>query len=323
MRIVFMGTPSAAVPTLRRIVADGHEVVAVWTRADSVAGRGNKLTAPPVKEAAVELNLPVYQPTKIKTDEARELFASHKADVCVVVAYGRILPMSLLDTPKHGCINVHFSLLPKWRGAAPVNWAVMAGDTETGVTTMRMDEGLDTGDILLQRRTMIDEEETATDLTARLAEIGADLLSETLRELPNSAPRKQQGEASHAPLLTRDMGRIDWNMTASEIERRVRGLQPSPLAFTVLNGRRLIIWRARIVEGNLSDEATSDDSLEPGEVVEAHGGNLVVACGQGSKIGLIEVQPEGKRRMNVRDALNGMRVVVGAKSGVESDANRE
>ncbi len=309
-----MGTPSAAVPTLRRIVADGHDVVAVWTRADSLAGRGNKLTAPPVKEAAIELNLPVYQPTKIKTDEARELFASHEADVCVVVAYGRILPVSLLGAPKHGCVNVHFSLLPKWRGAAPVNWAVMVGDMETGVTTMRMDEGLDTGDILLQRRTMIEREETAMDLTVRLAEIGADLLSETLRELPELVPRAQEGEASHAPLLTRDMGRIDWTKDAGEIERRVRGLQPSPLAFTMLGGRRLIVWRARVAEGNTSGEVMSDDaSREAGEVVIAHGESLIVACGQGSKLGLIEVQPEGKRRMSVRDALNGMRVAVGER----------
>ncbi|MCP9493313.1 MAG: methionyl-tRNA formyltransferase [Pyrinomonadaceae bacterium MAG19_C2-C3] len=309
-----MGTPTAAVPVLRRIVADGHDVVAVWTRADSIAGRGNKLTAPPVKEAAMDLNLPVYQPTKIKTDEARELFASHEADACVVVAYGRILPVSLLDTPKHGCINVHFSLLPKWRGAAPVNWAVMAGDMETGVTTMQMDEGLDTGDILLQRGTTIEKEETATDLTARLAEMGADLLSETLRELPNLTPRKQEGEASHAPMLTRDMGHIDWTKSANEIERRVRGLQPSPLAFTTLNSRRLIVWRARVVNENINGEAMNDDAAhDAGEIIEARGENLIVRCGQGSALGLIEVQPEGKRRISVRDALNGMRVTAGTK----------
>ena len=306
-----MGTPAAAVPTLRRIVADGHEVVAVWTRADSIAGRGNKLTAPPVKVAAIESNLPVYQPTKIKTDEARELFASHAADVCVVVAYGRILPASLLYAPKHGCINVHFSLLPKWRGAAPVNWAVMAGDDETGVTTMRMDEGLDTGDVLAQRGTRIGTEETATDLTARLAEMGADLLSETLKGLPDLEPRKQEGEASHAPMLTRDMGRVDWTQDADEIERRVRGLQPSPLAFTTIGGRRLIVWRARVEKTN--GEAMSDAAHDAGEIIEARGESLIVACGRGSALGLVEVQPEGKRRMNVRDALNGMRVTAGGR----------
>ncbi len=303
-----MGTPAAAVLTLRRIVEDGHEVVAVWTRADSLAGRGNKLTAPPVKEAAIKLNLPVYQLTKIKTDEARELFASHEADVGVVVAYGRILPASLLTAPEHGCINVHFSLLPKWRGAAPVNWAVMAGDEVTGVTTMQMDEGLDTGDILLQRETAIDSDETATDLTGRLAEMGADLLSETLRELPRITPRVQDSEVSIAPLLTRDMGRIEWTREATEIERCVRGLQPSPLAFTTLDGRRLIVWRARVIDEMMRDE---NAARAAGEIVEARGESLIVACGQGSRLGLVEIQPEGKRRMNVRDALNGMRVKAG------------
>jgi len=305
-----MGTPAAAVPTLRRIVEDGHEIVAVWTRADSLAGRGNKLTAPPVKEAAVKLNLPVYQLTKIKTDEARELLASHEADVGVVVAYGRILPASLLYAPKHGCLNVHFSLLPKWRGAAPVNWAVMGGDEVTGVTTMQMDEGLDTGDILLQRETAIDSDETATDLTSRLAEIGADLLSETLRELPRITPRVQDGEASIAPLLTREMGRIEWTREATEIARRVRGLQPSPLAFTTLGGRRLIVWRARVVDEIIEVE---DTTRAAGEIVEARGESFIVACGGGSRLGLVEIQPEGKRRMNVRDALNGMRVMAGER----------
>src|SRR5919202_3471017 len=183
MRLVFMGTPESAVPTLRRCLADGHEVCAVWTQPDRPAGRGNKLHAPPVKEFARAHGLTVHQPTKIKTDEARALFASHDADAAIVVAYGRILPASFLRAPRRGCVNVHFSLLPKYRGAAPVNWAIVRGERVTGVTTMQIEEALDTGALLLQRATPIGAAETAPALLARLAEIGADLLSETLAHL--------------------------------------------------------------------------------------------------------------------------------------------
>ncbi len=316
MKIVFMGTPSAAVPTLRRLVADKHEVVAVWTRADSIAGRGNKLSAPPVKECALELGLKIYQPSKIKTDEVRELFASHNADVAVVVAYGRILPPAFLSAPKFGCINVHFSLLPSWRGAAPVNWAIVAGDKETGVTTMQMDENLDTGDILRQRATPIGEHETAVELTMRLADIGADLLSETLRDLPNIKPQTQAGEATRASMLTREMGMIDWRMTACKIKRRVRALQPSPLAHTTLQGKRLIVWRAEVVEENFEKNIHGLNLKTSGEIVLAQGENFIVACDAGkSFLRLLEVQTEGKRRMNARDLLNGLHIGAGEKLG--------
>lgn len=313
MRIVFMGTPAAAVPTLKRLVADGHEVVAVWTRADSLAGRGNKLTAPLIKECATELGLQVYQPTKIKTPEAAKLFASHEAEAAVVVAYGRILPASFLVAPKHGCINVHFSLLPKWRGAAPVNWAIIAGDTETGVTTMQMDEGLDTGSILLQRSTAINEAETAPELTARLAETGADLLSETLRDLSHIKPRAQAGEPTYAAMLTKEMGAIDWRMSATEIKRRVRGLQPSPLAHTTFNGKRLIVWRAEAIRVDEPNQQPAS-GFASGQISEAQGENLVVICEDGaSGLRLLEVQPEGKRRMSARDFLNGAPLKTGDK----------
>ena len=190
MRLIFMGTPETAVPTLRRCVEDGHQVVAVWTQPDRPAGRGNKLTSPPVKEYALAQGLTVYQPSKIKTAEAQALFASHDADAAVVVAYGRILPASFLETPRRGCLNVHFSLLPKYRGAAPVNWAIVRGERETGVTTMRIDEGLDTGAILLQRAVGIREMETAPQLMARLAPLGADLLGETLARWKRSSPAR-------------------------------------------------------------------------------------------------------------------------------------
>jgi methionyl-tRNA formyltransferase len=307
-----MGTPESAVPTLRRCLDDGHEVVAVWTQPDRPAGRGNKLHEPPVKRFAVERGLAVHQPLKIKTDEARALFASHDADLGVVVAYGRILPASYLSAPRRGCVNVHFSLLPKYRGAAPVNWAIVRGETETGVTTMMIDEGLDTGAILLQRSTRIGDDETAPELLARLSETGAALLGETLARLDVIEPRPQrEDEATHAPILSRDDGLIDWNMSAAEIERRVRGLQPFPNSFTTFRGQRLVVWRARLPGGG----HTAASSTSNGEIVAAHGDELIIACGVGDALRLSEVQLEGKRRMSARDFLNGLRVRAGEVLG--------
>src|SRR2546423_3153017 len=231
MRIVFMGTPESAVPSLRRLVDDGHEIIAIWTQPDKPAGRGKKLHQSPVKEFALQHNLTIHQPQKIKTSEAKQLFASHEADVAVVVAYGKILPLEFLVAPKHGCVNVHFSLLPKYRGAAPVNWAIVNGETETGVTTMKIVEELDAGPILLQRTTKIESDETAPHLLSRLADEGAELISETLRTLNDITPRPQPDQrATFAPLLKREDGLIDWSMDAYAIERRVRGFQPWPNA---------------------------------------------------------------------------------------------
>src|SRR5712691_8394805 len=233
MRIVFMGTPESAVPSLRRCLDDGHEVVAVWTQPDKAAGRGNKVSLSPVKEFATSRGLAVHQPARIKTDESSRLFASHDADVAVVVAYGRILPVEFLRAPRLGCINVHFSLLPKYRGAAPVNWPIVNSEKKTGVTTMFIEEELDSGPILLQRETEIGAEETAPQLMARLAAMGAELLSETLAQLNAITPRTQRDEeATLAPLLEREDGLIDWSMDAFAIERRVRGLQSWPNAYT-------------------------------------------------------------------------------------------
>jgi methionyl-tRNA formyltransferase len=339
MRLVFMGTPESAVPTLRRCLEDGHEVVAVWTQPDRPAGRGNKLHVPPVKQFAVEHGLTVHQPAKIKTEDARALFVSHEADAAVVVAYGRILPASFLNAPRRGCVNVHFSLLPKYRGAAPVNWAIVRGERETGVTTMRIDEGLDTGAIYLQRATEIGDTERAPELLARLAEMGAELLSETLARLAEIEPRPQRDEeATHAPILQREDGLIDWHLTATEIERRVRGFQPFPNSFTNFRAQRLFIWRAqpthfseaRADETSRTDEsaraeevtravALKDDaaaaSHAAGEIVSARGEELVVACGGGTSLRLLEVQAEGKRRMSARDFLNGMRPRIGERLG--------
>lgn len=304
-----MGTPESAVPTLRRCLEDGHEVVAVWTQPDRPAGRGNKLASSPVKAFASAHGLTIHQPSKIKTEEARELFASHDADAAIVVAYGRILPSAFLRAPRRGCINVHFSLLPKYRGAAPVNWAMVRGERETGVTTMLIDEGLDTGATLLQRATAIGDADAAPQLLARLAEMGAELLSETLKRLDEIEPRQQNdAEATHAPILTREDGLIDWQMKAVEIERRVRGFQPWPGAFTHFRGQRLAIWQAQPLSGD------NGEGQPPGEVVRAHQDSLAVACGH-DVLQLLEVQAEGRRRMDARAFINGMRIGVGERMG--------
>jgi methionyl-tRNA formyltransferase len=305
-----MGTPESAVPTLARCLADGHEVVAVWTQPERPAGRGHKLHASPIKEFALANKLAVHQPAKIKTEEARALFAAHDADAAVVVAYGRILPASFLHAPRRGCINVHFSLLPKYRGAAPVNWAIVRGEAETGVTTMLIDEGLDTGALLLQRATPIGDEETAPELLSRLAGVGADLLGETLARLDEIEARPQRDEdATLAPILRREDGLIAWpELHAIEIARRVRGLQPWPNAYTMFRGQRLVIWQARRLLTNIG-------AAQAGEIMLAHGEQLVVVCAGGTALQLLEVQPEGRRRVSARDFLNGAHMQIGERLG--------
>ena len=299
MRIVFMGTPEAAVPALRRLLEDGHEIVAIWTQPDSPAGRGNKLSAPPVKVLAQLFGQKIFQPEKIRTEEAKSLFASHNADLAVVVAYGRILPAEFLGAPKRGCINVHFSLLPLYRGAAPVNWAIINGEEKTGVTTMFIEEELDSGPILLQRETQIGEMETAPELMGRLAEMGAELLGETLAQLDEITPRPQHDrDATFAPMLRKENGLIDWSKNAFAVERTIRGLQLWPNAYTHHQTHRLIVWRAKATRAELSNAV-------PGEVVASQGDDLIVKCGGETILRLIEVQPEAKRRMSVRDYLNG------------------
>ena len=304
-----MGTPESAVRSLHRLIDDGHEVVSVWTQPDKPAGRGDKIHFPPVKEFAVERGLRLEQPNKLRTDEAKALFASYDAELAVVVAYGRILPNAFLTAPRRGCINVHFSLLPKYRGAAPANWAIVNGEKQTGVTTMFIEEELDSGPILLQHETTVGETETAPQLMERLSVIGADLLSETLGHLDNISPRKQIDEdATFAPILTRKHGLIDWTMSAVDIERRVRGFQPWPNAHTQHKGKRLIIWAAKVVDTSVND-------AEAGQVIEAKGEDLVVQTGQGSALSILELQPESKRRMHVRDFLNGSHLKAGESFG--------
>jgi methionyl-tRNA formyltransferase len=309
MRIVFMGTPQAAVPTLRRCVADGHEIVAVWTQPDRPAGRGNKISISPVKEFALAHGLTVQQPQRIKTDEAKQLFASHDADLAVVVAYGRILPEEFLRAPARGCINVHFSLLPRYRGAAPANWTIVNGDNETGVTTMFIEPTLDTGPILLQRATEIGATETAPELMQRLSEIGAELLSETLSRLDEITPRPQDhDQATFAPIIRKEDGIVDWTTRATAIEHRVRGLQPWPNAYTSFHARGLTIWRAETVE-------SASPYAEPGEVISAHRDDLIVQCGEATALRLLEVQPESRKRMSAREFLAGKQLKVGDRLG--------
>ncbi len=310
MKIVFMGTPNAAVPTLERITRDKHEVVAVWTQPDKPAGRGNKLTASPVKEFALQNDLEVHQPSKIKTAESLELFRSHRADVAVVVAYGRILPETFLQAFPRGAINVHFSLLPKYRGAAPVNWAIAGGEQKTGVTTMQMDAGLDTGGILLQREIAIGADENAIELMGRLSLLGADLLSETLAMFNELVAQPQDdAQATFAPIMKKEDGAIDWNLTAKEIRNRVRGFQPFPTSFTKYQDKKLTVWKAQ--ELQLSDF----QSQPAGEILEAKGDKLFVRCGNQTVLQIDELQLEGKRRMTTRDFLNGVKVNVGEKFG--------
>ena len=306
-----MGTPHAAVPTLRRLISDGHDVVAVWTQPDRPSGRGHKTTYSPVKEYAVEQNLSIHQPARLKPDDVKSLFASHQADAAIVVAYGRILPEDYLRAPKHGCINVHFSLLPHYRGAAPVNWAIVNGELETGVTTMFMEPTLDTGPILLQQTTPIGKTETAPELMQRLSETGAALLSETLARLDELTPQAQDHtQATFAPIIKKEDGLIDWSRPAIVIERAIRGFQPWPTAYTTFNSRRLTIWEAEPL-------VCLAPEVEPGDVTAAHGGELIVQCGGRSALRLLGVQPEARKRLTPREFINGMHVKVGDRFGKE------
>jgi methionyl-tRNA formyltransferase len=300
-----MGTPRAAVPSLDRLLRDGHEIVAVYVQPDKPSGRGKKVTFTPVKEYALGRSLPVLQPAKIRNDETIDQFRAHDADAAIVVAYGRILPEDLLNAFPHGAINVHFSLLPKYRGAAPVNWAIVSGESETGVTTMQMDAGLDTGPILLQRTTAIQPDETAIELTERLSLMGADVLSETLTSFNNIVRRPQDDkDVSFAPVLKREDGLVDWNMPAGEIANRVRGFQPFPTAYTYRNRLRLTIWKARSIEGSANGRSV-------GEVVASKSDALLISCGDDSCLKIEELQMEGKKRMPARDFLNGVHIDVG------------
>ncbi len=301
MRIVYLGTPEFAVPSLERSAEAGHDIVAVITQPDRPKGRGREVSEPPVKQAAKRLGLPVYQPDKIRTPEFHAFLKGFGAGAMVVVGYGKIIPQSIIDIAPHGIINVHASLLPKYRGAAPIQWAIANGETRTGVTTMRIDAGLDTGDILLQSETDIGPAETAPELSPRLARMGADLLVETLLRIEDGTivPRPQSdSEASFAPVLKKEDGRIDWARPAREIYNRLRGFLPWPGCYSRFRGRQLQVWRA-LVGG---DAEGAPGSLHPSR------GRLFVTCGANTALELLEIQLEGKKRMAAADFLNGYQI---------------
>jgi len=305
MRLVFLGTPRFAVPSLEAVVTAGHQVLAVVTQPDRPAGRGRHAAAPPVKQTAQKLGLPVSQPERVRRPEAVEYLRALAPDAMVVVGYGQIIPQSVIDIAPLGIVNVHGSLLPEYRGAGPVQWAIVNGETTTGVTTMRIDAGLDTGDMLLKAETGIGPEETAVELAARLAEMGAELLVRTLEGLAAGSivPEKQDSaQATYAPLLKKEDGPIDWSQPAAAIHNRVRGLQPWPGAYTRFRGQALHIWRARRLK----------ITGAPGRLIGLR--PPVVGCGEGA-LELVEVQLEGRKRMPAADFANGHRLAENEELG--------
>ena len=308
MRIGFMGTPDFAVPSLQALIDAGHDVCAVYTQPDKPQGRKQILTAPPVKTLALEHDIPVFQPNTLKNEDEQARLRELAPEVIIVVAYGKLLPKAVLDIPPHGCINVHGSLLPRWRGAAPIQWAVIAGDEMAGVTTMQMAEGLDTGDMLLTYETKVGEKETAGELFDRLAQSGAELLIQTLVKLDEITPRPQDdAQSCYAHMLDKQMAVIDWSKSAHEIDCLIRGLNPWPIALTTLSGDRLKVFAAEKAAGN----------GEPGTVLEADPKKgLTVACGEGA-LRLTEIQLVGGKRMKATDFLRGHAIEVGTKLGDE------
>lgn len=300
-----MGTPDFAVPCLKMLAESSHEIAAVFTQPDKPKGRGYKMIPTPVKTAALEYGLPVYQPLSLRKGEDAEkamaILREIAPDVIVVTAYGQILPKEVLELPEYGCINIHASLLPKYRGAAPINWVILNGEKETGVTSMQMSEGLDTGDMLIKRSTVIGENETYQELYSRLSETGAEVLAETLTAIENGTlvPEKQDDSLScYSPMITKEMSSLDFSKTAAEVHNTIRGVT----GFALLGGKRL-----KVFSSMLSGE--SDKSAADGEITDtAHFG---VKCGDGKIIRFLEVQPEGKKRMKVQDFLRGNKLTAG------------
>ena len=292
MRIVFMGTPDFAVPSLKALVEAGHEICGVFTQPDKPKNRGMKLQQPPVKEYAVSAGLTVFQPVKMRDGEALEILRTLNPDLIAVAAYGKILPVDILELPRLGCINVHSSLLPKYRGAAPINWAILNGEDETGVTIMYMAEGMDTGDILTQAQTSIDLDENAAQLFDRLADMGAKLLVDTVAALEAGKVHpipQDEAQATRAPMLSKELSPLNWVRTARQLHDQVRGLYPWPAATAILDGIRCKVLRTEIT-GETTGSA-------PGIVVQADKKGLRVACGDGRILDILELQPDGKKPM--------------------------
>lgn len=304
MRVVFMGTPEFAVPCLQKLIDCGHEVTGVFTQPDKPQGRKMVLTPPPVKVLAVENGIKVYQPVKMKDGTALEMLKEADPELVIVVAYGKILPKEILEYPKYGCINIHASLLPKLRGAAPIQWSVINGFDKTGVTSMQMDEGLDTGDMLIKGELEIGENETAGELHDRLSVLGAEILEKTIDALKNGelTPEKQNhSEHTYAPMLSKELSPIDWSMTAQQVHNKIRGLSPWPSANAKLSEKTVKIHKTILAP---------EKGTKAGEIVEA-GKRLVVACGDLNCIEILNLQAEGKKAMSAADFLRGNPIIAG------------
>jgi len=312
MRLIFCGTPQFAVPTLKHLLAKSDfAVVAVITQPDRPRGRGQQVSVSPVKEVALAAHIPVHQPEKIRAPEVQQLLEELAPDVIVIIAYGQIIPARLLAIPTHGWINLHASLLPKYRGAAPINWPIVNGETRTGLTTMRIDAGMDTGDILLQREMQIGPKETAPELAARMSEAGAPLMEETLHGLAAGkvVPRPQNhAEVTIAPILKKEDGRIDWSRSAQEIYNRMRGLAPWPGAYTTFRGQTCHLWGLPVVDPNsLPDEVTTAAHSTPGTILGSKN-DWLVSCGNTTLLRLQSVKLEGRRQISASEFANGARL---------------
>jgi methionyl-tRNA formyltransferase len=311
MKIIFMGTPEFSIPTLKTLIASEHEVVACYTQPDKPKGRGKKMMMPPVKEVCIEHNIPVYQPKRIRNHDEVERFASIDADIAVVIAYGQILPEAILSAHPYGCVNIHASLLPKYRGAAPYQWAVINGEQETGITTMQMDVGMDTGDMLLKTHVSMTPDETAGSLHDKLMLIGGPLILDTLKAIEEGSlvPEKQDKEAAtYAPMLNKLSGQIDWTKPAVQIEQLIRGLNPWPSAYSFLGENLIKIWKASVENSN---DVISCHEAKPGEICHIDKTlGIGVRCGEGVLF-IQELQQQGKKRMSAMDYLNGHSLRIG------------
>jgi len=309
MKVVYMGTPEFAVPCLEFLINSEHEVIGVFTQPDKRSGRGQRISLTPVKEKALEHNIPILQPTTLKNDDIINQIKKLNPDLIVVVAYGQILPKGILEIPKYGCINVHASLLPKYRGAGPINWAIINGEKKTGITTMYMDVGLDTGDMLLKEEIEIGDDETAGELHDRLMKLGAGVLDKTINLLETneiiSIPQNHN-ESSYAPMLTKDLGKIDWTKSAQHIKNLIRGTIPWPSSYTTYNGKIMKIWKSRVIESN--------KEYDPGKILEVQKDCILVATGK-NILAIEEIQFSGKKRMGVKEYLIGNNIEINRNLG--------
>lgn len=299
MKVVFMGTPDFAVPCLQKIIDEGHKVIGVVTQPDKPKGRGKKLSMPPVKELALKYHIPVYQPLKARDEEFVEILKNLNPDIIIVVAFGQILPKSILDIPKYGCVNVHASLLPRYRGAAPLNWVIINGEEKTGVTTMYMDEGLDTGDMILKSEIPLDDKITAGELHDKMMIDGANLLKETMDLIEKGeAPREKQNDddTCYSPIMKKTLGNIDWSKSAKDIHNLVRGVNPWPSAYTTYNGNTMKVWETNVLD-NVSDKT-------PGTIISVDKDGIKVSTGKGI-INIKEIQMAGKKRVKVQEYIKG------------------